>query len=344
MRFKYITYTALFVLIATCLFQSCDKKPTDPDPEPENHLFYIKAAIGTDSSLIKTFSVEQLKFIDSFFIDDFTIYDMAVIGDDEKFMVAEEYRMRVYDLETIEVIHSADGYGYPIRVSPNSEYFSTYDTRLQIRRTDDFSLIFNDTAITGYGDFSFDSKYYIYSRGYRDVMVYNIDGDSIETSFALTRNGHPFNSYKLWPSIDMSKLFLIGYYGSNLDFAVADFCTDTVRILQSPLKTGGEEVVFSPDGKHLYFINTPIQHGEMPSWKIDVFDVETEELITSFSTSEYDHFEPKHIALTSDGKYLMTTPGLWGGNDVILINAKSFEIMGSYSFGERYPRRLCTKR
>jgi len=344
MKQKYYIMAIIVAILSICLFQSCDKKPTKPDPEPVEHLFYIKAAIGTDSSLIKTFSIEQLKFIDSFIIDDFTVYDMAVIGNDEKFMVTEEYRMRVYDLETKEVIYSAEGYGNPIRVSHNSEYYSVYDTRLQIRRTSDFSPIYNDTTITGYGDFSFDSRYYIYPHNHGDVMVYNIDGDSIETSFGLTRSGSPFNIYELWPSIDMSKLFLMGYNGNYLDFAVGDFGSDTLRILQSPLKTGGEEAAISPDGKHLYFINTPSQHGEMPSWKIDVYDVETEELITSISTSGYDYFEPKHIALTSDGKYLMTTPWLWGGNDVLLINAKSFEIMGNYNFGDHYPRRICTKK
>jgi hypothetical protein len=270
---------------------------------------------------------------------------MIVIGDNDRLLVAEGYRIRVYDLDTKEIVYSADGYGYPLQISHNSKYFLAYSDRLQIRRTDDYQLIYTDAAITGTGDFSFDSKYYIYSRDSGEVIAYNIAGDSIEATFNLTKSGAVFNIYELWPSVDMSKLFLIGYYGGHLDFAVADFSTDTVRILQAPLKTWGEEAIVSPDGEHLYFVNTPLLDHELPSQKVDVYNVETEELITSISTRDYDLFEPRHIALTSDGRYLMATPRWLECYCVLLLDVKSFTVVGRFDLEEQQlPSKICTMR
>ena len=125
---KHFSILTLFLLlISICCFLSCDKKPTDPDPEDAEHLFYISAAYGADSSIVKIFSVEQLQFIDSLIIDDFRIGAMAVIGNNEMLIVSEGYRTRVYDLETKDMFHSADGYGYPLQISPNSEYCHRFD-------------------------------------------------------------------------------------------------------------------------------------------------------------------------------------------------------------------------
>ena len=82
----------------------------------------------------------------------------------------------------------------------------------------------------------------------------------------------------------------------------------------------------------------------MPSMKVDVYDVGTEELITSISTKDY-LFEPKWIVLTSDGKYLMATPWGFGAPEVLLINSTTMTIMGSYGVGDqRFPSAICTKR
>jgi WD40 repeat protein len=323
----------------------CSKKPTDPPPpEPGEHLFYVAARLAGDRSMVKTFSVEQRAFIDSFTIDSFQIGNIAVAGNDEKlFMASRNEGVRVYDIKSKELLFATTEYCCGGRVSPNSEYYDAYAGGLRLFRTDGYHEIHYDSHGSGGGSFSYNSDYFIYKRD-SNIIVYNIQGDSIENSFQLTRNGLFFRIYKIWPTTDMKKLFLIGNQGWLLYFAVTDFGTDTVRTLQAPLRTWGEEAVVSPDGRYLYFVNTPYTDYEMPRMAIDVYDVKTERLVTSISTREHSLFEPQYIALTSDGKYLMATPWSLGGYDVLLIDAQNFSVIGSYNFGYQIiPEEVCTK-
>jgi WD40 repeat protein len=323
----------------------CCKKPTDPPPpEPGEHLFYVAARLANNRSMVKTFSVERRAFIDSFTIDSFQIGNIAIAGNDEKlFMASRNEGVRVYDIKSKELLFATTEYCCGGRVSPNSEYYEAYSGGMRLFRTANYQEIYCDSARASFSNFSFDSKYCLYTRS-DSIMVYNISGDSIEGSFGLTRNGSLFHVYEIWPTIDMKKLFLIGNQGPYLYFAVTDFGTDTVRVLQAPLRTWGEEAVVSPDGRYLYFVNTPYTDYEMPRMKIDVYDVKTEQLVTSISTREHSLFEPQYIALTSDGKYLMATPWSLGGCDVLLIDAQNFSVIGSYQFGYQIiPEEVCTK-
>ncbi|MCK5124756.1 MAG: hypothetical protein KAR42_00725 [candidate division Zixibacteria bacterium] len=322
----------------------CGKKPTDPPPPPEEHLFYVASRLADNRSIVKTFSVEQEAFIDSFTIDSFEVYDMAVVGNDEKLILAGRTGVRFYDLTRKEIILSTIEYCCLIQTSVNSEYYKSFADGTKLFRTDNYQEFYFDTSSFGSGHFCYNSEYYIYNKD-SNVVSYNINGDSIEHSFKLTRNGSLFRVYNIWPTVDMKKLFLIGNQGHLLYFAVTDFGKDSVRVLQAPLRTWGEDAAVSPDGRYIYFVNTPYTDAEMPRMKIDVYDVETEQLVTSITTLVQDFWEPEHIALTSDGKYLMATPWSMGGYHILLIDAKGFKVIGSYQFGDQtIPETVCTKK
>jgi len=319
-----------------------DNPVNPPPPEYGEHLFYVSARLPDSQSLVKTFSVEQDAFIDSFIVDSFPIDYMAVAENDERlFLVGPG--MRVYDLDTKELLCSTTDYCCGLHISNNSAYYASGGYGIRLFRTDNYQQIYYDSGSSAFGDFSFDSRYYLYTSSHT-IMTYNIRGDSIESSFGLTRNGSLFRVYGLWPTNDMEKLFIYGNQGNTLYFAVTDLGGDSVRVLQAPLRTWGVDVEISPDGRYLFFVNTPYTDFEMPRMKIDVYDVATEQLLTSISTQEYYYFEPQHIALTADGKYLMATPWNLGGFDVLLIDARNFSVIGRYQFRDQIiPEIVCTK-
>jgi len=335
---------ALFVGVIVYFTGCGEDKGTNPDAEPAEHLFYVGTRLDGNRSLIKTFSVEQRAFIDSFVVDSFEILYMSVIGDNDKLLLSSvDEGVRFYDINSKELVYSTGEYCCGEHVSKNSEYYDAYTDRMLILNTENYSEIYQGGYHSVLGSFSFNSVYSLYTQS-DSLIVYNIEGDSIEGSYQLTRNGSTFRIYKIWPTVDMSKLFLIGNQGRILYFAVTDFGGDSVRVLQAPLRTAGEDAAVSPDGNYLYFVNTPYTDHEMPRMKIDVYDVNTEQLVRSISTAEYDYFEPQEIALTADGKYLLATPYIFCGHDVLLVDAQDFSVIGSYNFGYQVlPEVVCTK-
>jgi hypothetical protein len=325
------------------LIFGCVKKSIEPPPpEPEEHFFYVSARPDNDSSVVKIFSVEQRAFVDSFTVDSFRIWNFDVQGNDERLFLAGP-GLRVYDIKSKELLYTTTDYCCDVEISNNSTYYKPLSSGTKLYRTNDYQEIYYDSNGAGSGHFSHDSRYFMYNR-FDSVVAYDIIGDSIENSVGLTWNGSLFRAYKIWPTVDMKKLFLIGNQGWLLYLAVTDFGKDSVRILQAPLRTGGEDGAMSPDGKYFYFINTPYMDSEMPRLKIDVYDVHTEQLITSISTREYNFYEPQRISLSSDGKYIMVTPRIWDGCDVLLIDAQNYSVIGSYQFGYQIvPEEVCTK-
>lgn len=323
----------------------CERKPTNPPPiEPGEHLFYVVGRFDGTNSLIRTFSVEKKAFIDSFTLDSFYVSNIAVAGDNEALYVGSANQgVRFYDIKSKSLLFGSTEYCCGGRISRDSKYYEAYSSGLRLFEVDGHHEVYYDSNGSSGGSFSHDSEYFLYKRD-SNIIVYNLQNDSIENSFQFSRNGSFFRIYKIWPTVDMKKLFLIGNQGGLLYFAVTDFGGDTVRTLQAPLNTWGEDAAVSPDGKYLYIVNTPYTDYEPPRMKIDVYEVETEQLVTSISTQEYSYFEPQYISLTSDGKYLMATPWNLGGFDVLLIDARNFDVIGSYQFADQIiPEEISTK-
>jgi hypothetical protein len=335
----------LTLLVLSVYLPGCSEKSTEPPPgQPSEHLFYISARLDENKSLVKIFSVEKRAFIDSLIFDSFQIGNVAVIGNDERLLITSRNEgVRVYELESKKLLFATVEYCCGGRTSPNSAYYEAYSDGMRLFQAADYQEIYFDSGSASFSSFSADSKYCLYTRS-DSIVIFNILGDSIEYCYGLTFDDSFFHVYEIWPTIDMKKLFLIGYFGGYLDFAVSDFGKDSVRLLQAPLNTWGEDAVVSPNGHYLYFVNTPYTDYEMPRMKIDVYDVQTEQIVTSISTREYSYFEPQHVALSSDGMYLMATPWSLGGYDVLLIDAVNFEVIGSYQFGDQIiPEEVCTK-
>lgn len=335
--------------------KDCPDCPVLPEPEGE-HLFYVGGPAGGDSR-VKIFSVEQSKFIDSLTVR-FERFQMAVTDDDGLLLVAGyPTGLDVIDLKIKETIHSVDSIGGHVTVSPDGRYFVTDSEgpvyARQIYTVDGFQLVYSDTTPSGLGDFSVDSRYYIYPQTGGTVVAYSLAADSIETTFDLTLNEQALSVFYVWPDVDNTKLFFVADIPSMSFLGVTDFGEDAARVLQSDLNTGSWDAVVSRDNKYLYFVNGPYRDYEPGSYRVDVYDVGTEQRVAIIPTRVCDHgyctvdYEPYEIALTSDGEYLMAiSDGFFHNpNEVLLVNAASRGIVGVYMFGQQQQvLALCTKR
>jgi hypothetical protein len=334
-NFKLLTGIVLMmismIIWASCA-RDCPSCPSCPGQSGE-HIFYVAGEITAGVSAVKAFSVEQSKFVDSFTID-LQARDMAFLGSGKLMLVSAPDGARIYNLLDRNITLSTSDYGGFIDIAPNRKYFATAAKSpygaLQIYSVAGIELRHTDSVPGGFGHFSFDSENYLYSRYPGNIISYDISGDTYYSSFSVTRNAQPLYVYKVWPTVDMKKLFFIAGQGMTLYLGVTDFGKDSVRILRSPLNTGGEDGAISPDGKYFYFCNMPYADYEMPSRKVFVYDAGTEACIAEISTPSY---EAEKMALSSDGKYLMLmSDGLHNYMSILLVNARSMAVIGEYAF------------
>lgn len=325
-----ILFSAVVLYLSCC--EDCPDCPTGPNDEAEEHIFYL----GThEDGPVKVFSVEQKKFIDSFYFE-FPVFGtgLDVIGDNEMLVVTHSEGTVIVDLRTRQIIYQFDDW-VDFFSSPDSRLFtvrSRSETRLELRRFEDFEVVYWD-SLGRRGQFSHDSKYLSYIRFYPElvtaVVTYDIEADSVICESEKYYNGHRLYLWPYYPIISQNKLFFVG----DRHLCASDPCSDSVRILKSVL--GQELLAFtiSPDEKYLYFTNCPSAFGfDMPGYKVYVFDIETEELFAEIST-EALLYEPNNMAVTPDGKYLMAGSDQAGSSSCALIDAKNFKAIGVYDFG-----------
>ena len=95
----------LFLTLLSC--HGDNDSPNGPvDPE-EEHLFYIGARVG---NLVKVFSVEQEKFIDSFYVESLTENDtilyMHVIGGDSLLALSTSHLTTVIEIDSRNIVET----------------------------------------------------------------------------------------------------------------------------------------------------------------------------------------------------------------------------------------------
>jgi hypothetical protein len=343
---RLLFIAAGFFLIGLAILISCSHEITPPEPvDPEEHLFYIGAAKG---GLVKVFSVEQKKFIDSVVcngIPDSIVTTLNVIGDDSLLAISYIGGTYLINLKTKEVVDSLN-YSNMI-VSPNSEYFiagniSMGDKR-ELHKFDGLEYI---TDIPGlFEQFDNKSKCITYSLFYgadsTTVSVYDIETDS-----TITKQKYSLGvGIWFWYSFPVKKLNKIFFGGDAYPYryfaGVTDFYSDTARVLRYfPLVEYGDASlslpIISPDEKYLYFsaiIGT--FWGGVPDETIYVHNVESEDSIATIALP--GGFVPSAYTMSYDGKYLTTKAFSQSTSDVktefCLVDAVNFTVIGTYSFG-----------
>jgi len=340
-----ISLVLLTVFILFLTFACNDDCPNCPTcPELDNdYLFYIGAYVsGIDP--IKVYSVNQQAYIDSFDLG-IGFEEMAVIGHDEYIAVASNQGFRMMDLKTKEIVHENENWN-KVRVSRDSRYMATFnqvEDRIEIYSFPGFDLVYFDTIqppVYGWmGRFSNDSRYHTYLRQTAEpepaslLVTYDIAGDSILYITSKHYNDYPLFIYDQWPVVSKNKVFLYCTLGANHYLCVSDLGTETVRILEQKSPFAVYDMIVSPDDKYLYFTAAPTTASAPYRNMVEVFDVESEQLIAEIptSTETWTH-EPDRMAISWDGRYLLSTTCWMGYPNALLMDARFFVSLTDIDF------------
>jgi len=331
---------------------SCDDDPVGPEPADE-HLFYIAPITG---NLIKTFSVEQEKFIDSFYVDSLTadssIYRLHVIGNDSLLAVSTETMTYIVDLESKEVNESF--YGERVIYSRDSRYYfckNNISRRWELRTYPEHILIYDDAPTLMLPFFSNDSKYLsatdLHNEGGTMVpmlIIYDMENDikTAKTKYLFDQEIFIFEKYH-YSSLNKT------YFGGNTEFhnflGVTDLGSDSIRVVRFLSEPWASVMpVISPDGKYVYVSEQVMEVWlGIPDGKIYVYDTETED---SIAVIEYEGIsQPHSFVITEDSKYMMVDPvnEFDDETNVCLIDAQSFQVIGVFDFHD-LPGSVASKR
>ena len=329
----------LFLTLLSC--HGDNDSPNGPvDPE-EEHLFYIGAKVG---NLVKVFSVEQEKFIDSFFVESLTENDtilyMHVIGDDSLLALSTSNFTTVIEIDSRNLIETfSTKY---TKFSRDSRYFTgvEYNPLRNVICTYPGHVLINDEVEGMFYSFGNESKCLALSKPY----VENGQEKCEITLFDLTNNfsavrpnllnGSYVGAFLQYPLYEGGRVFYGGGTKYSIFLAVTEFEADTIRIIR-PFTQGHVMPLISPDNKHLYFSLVVSEvWGEIPDPNIYVYDIATEDSIAAVPVEGMS--QAASLTMTDDCKYLMAGPvnEPWhtATTTVCLVNAQNHQVVGNYDF------------
>jgi hypothetical protein len=329
--------TGLILSLFSC--HGDNEWPNGPvDPE-EEHLFYIGSRVG---NLVKVFSVEQEKFIDSFYVEGLTendtVISMHVIGDDSLLAVSSTNFTTILDIESKDIMETfSTKY---TTFSRDSKYYTGFEynpLRNVLHTYPDHVLINNEVEGVFYC-FDNDSKCLALTKVYVDngeskcdLTFYDLTDNALFVRPNLL-NGSYIYAFLLHPLYDGRRVFYGGttYYSTFL--AVTEFEADTVRIIKV-FPEGSIMPLISPDNKYLYFSSFVGEHfGGIADRHIYVYDIATEDSITAIA---YEGMrQAGSLTISGDCKYLMVGPANEFQNvtNVCLIDAQNHSVLGVYDF------------
>jgi hypothetical protein len=312
--------------------------PVDPE---EEHLFYIGAKVG---NLVKVFSVEQEKFIDSFFVESLTENDtilyMQVIGDDSLLAFSTSSLTTVIEIDSRNILETfSTKYA---KFSRDSRYYTgvEYNPLRNVICTYPGHVLINDAVEGMFYSFDNESKCLALSKPF----VENGQEKCEITLFDLTNNtstvrpnllnGSYIGAFLLYPLYDGGKVFYGGAAYYSIFLAVTAFEADTIRIIK-PFTQGHVMPLVSPDNKHLYFsLIVSEVWGEIPDRNIYVYDISTEDSIAVIPVEGMP--QAASLTMTDDCKYLMAgpvhEPMSATTTTVCLIDAQDHSVLGVYDF------------
>jgi hypothetical protein len=323
---------------------SLDKCPARPFSyrNCREHLFYVGSR---EEGTVKVFSAERRAFVDSLYFP--TEYGRGVgayvVGKDKKLIVLTSYGCYLYDLLRKEISYPFGG-ARDVDLSPDCNYVALgkewsdpYSYRLELRRYPEMKLVYSDDFGSRGFRFSQNSRYLIYIHNIQEphsrseLAIYDIfTGRVVECGYKY------YSGYEIYfPSAIFAakekKTFINGWVGGMNIICVSDMGDSTVRVMHlDPYYVFGG-IYLSPDQKLLY-VTRPESWVGYPSEKIYVYDVASETLVKTISTANFDH-EPGYIAVTYDGKYLLSCSfNPLNRPNVLLMDGTTLEIIGCYDY------------
>lgn len=336
-KFFVLGVNLLIIMVVSC---SCDEEPTKPpEPPPEEHLFYVGSYYDGH---LKVFSVEQKKFVDSFYFPaDPPGVRVEVIGKDEKLAVNADV-VQIFDLKMRQTVQT-----YPDAVeawvSPDSRYIALgnrwsdpYSYMLELRELESGNLIYKDSMVRMLR-FSADSRLMAYLHTTQnpystELVVYDIASDSVIASRKKYFNGNELTIFFPLALNLLDKTFFLGTVGGIEALWVSEFNSDSsamVRLLPPAYWCS----YVSDQSEETIFVTTHPGWGGLPNRLIYIYDSRTHSIIDSMVTDSAYH-EPEQLAVSWDGKYLVTGSAPLGSYSLGLTDLVNRVYLGSFDISE----------
>ena len=305
-RFVAITVVAGLAVIGAWLYLAgCDNdSPTGPVPPKDYPVYFTD--INDTTSFIYTPATGT---IDSFHLPfkvDFRRDGMRSTADGRQLYVSTRDSTMVLDLATGELsMFSSDG-AREVAFSADGQLMAIQGDELSIVRTSDQSLVYFDTSATSWGVFSANSQSFYAVSNYAAYKV------SLDSSFAVTRKSFG-TLYRILPSIDECKWFLIVGGGIGYCFGVYDPVADSVVFWDS-CSPGFGDMALTPDNRYLFFAKPTDCRDMFPDWipSIVAFDVENNRIHTEINPIGFYFYNGDSISVDLDIADLQITPdGRW---------------------------------
>ena len=349
MKYKIILFYSILCIQYMLNLLSCNEnKPSEPGPVTEKHFFYIGAESG---GFVKVFSVEDQEFIDSLFFEDIPSDIMArfhVIGNDEKLAAISSAGTYIMDLKSKEIIESYDNVS--MNFSPDSRYYlidNAGRTSWDLRTYPSHETIYSDTQYPYMPRFSNDSRClsYVHSLTENEVpqlrlLILFIEEDSL----VIDKKYYNDDEIDIWFSHvvpGINKVFFWGTCWSGYFGCASNIGNDNTRIMLTLMTGSSTYPRVSPDDQYVYFTTTGSWDWPGPDI-IYIYDTDTEKAVGEISLKGV--FEPGVFTFTQNSKYMMVRSSLLleKSKNVCLIDAKKFDIIGIFDFGQ-IPGDITTK-
>ncbi|HWR81829.1 MAG TPA: hypothetical protein VN285_00850 [Candidatus Deferrimicrobium sp.] len=325
-----VAAAAMILWLTTC----DDDGPTKPVPV-KDYVFYMNDG-GYFDRYYRYFSGAAK--VDSLTIPYGSGRGLAVSADGTRLYLGDGAKTTVVSTDSFKLMTTINYYnGGGVAVSPDNRLVAIQGKDgLYILNTSDYSLLFHDTTQVARGVFTPDSRmFYCLGGG----GVYSVDlSDQL---FPVGKKPYPYPViWKIVPSHDEDKWFLLVYYGSCASsFEVYDVSLDSIIFRDSLFHNGYGDMVLSPDGQLLFYTmpGTIMICGSDPPARLTVFDVDKNEISKRILIPGHlpgSYLLAQNLALTPDGRRLLTD-GAAGHGQFVVIDVATMKVVESYYLGNQ---------
>lgn len=337
----FYIYRSLIIISLLCFFACNDDNPVKSKGPCGYNIYFYDYRYPQKCFYYNTVSQN----IDSFYLPVIPVYDITVSAVGKYLFVPTEYEVIVVDWHQNDIVTELPYDSiHDIAVSPDGELVALQGNGLYILRSDNYHVIYHDSARTMGGHFSSNSEYFYYAgSGGWPSLAYKLNLRTLEiTSKDFSHDLYEASVGRVVPSNDDSLWFV--YYSippypyENYYFAVYNLSADQI-IYADNQRPGRGNIAVSQDGKYAFYTNPggTISQDFSPPYSFRVYDIENNALLKEISTVlTFDdtltvYFPTEEICVTPDSKWLVALS--WGYDEIVIVNLATMEIEKQFALG-----------
>jgi DNA-binding beta-propeller fold protein YncE len=320
---KKLIFSVLVISISIILYScedDCWPCPDCPEPEPvSDYDFYV--SLVTPHKGLFVYNTKQRAVVDSVpALWSWSPQGMSVSAEGEEIIVSSfEPRdtLLVLNRTTYDTITTLPLSGY-LELSNTGSYIAVQGDSLVFLDGETYAPIFSDTVEVESGRFIFGDTLFYCVRNYREILVYDMRGESLMTRFEyvdrwLNQDYRP-SVYLLQPSPDGKIIyFLVAYTTSAYKNLNAYYVEHDSTTLRYPMGSGVGDMRLTPDGRQMLVTDPSNMFGDYASGNVISMNPNNATFIaiTPPTWDPITAFEPCIIAITPDSKFALVGPGYY---------------------------------